>query len=50
MFPMSLKIILHGRLQDRAAEAAGSAPCSGTTPDRSRRGFERSAAPAPVAG
>jgi len=43
---MSLKIMLHGRLQEGVAEAAGPAPCSGTTPG----GFERSAAPAAAAG
>jgi hypothetical protein len=47
---MSLKIMLHGRLREGVAEAAGSAPCSGTAPKRSRRsGFERSAVPAAVA-
>jgi hypothetical protein len=44
---MALKIMLHGRLQDGVAEAAGSAPCSGTTPDRSRRAGSNAARPRP---
>ena len=40
MFPISLKIMLHGRLQEGVAEAAGSAPCSGTTPEVKMGGFE----------
>ena len=37
---MSLKIMLHGRLQEGVADAAGSAPCSGTTPERTRNHVE----------
>ena len=44
---MSLKIMLHGRLQEGVAEAAGSAPCSGTTPERSRRAGSNAARPRP---
>ena len=44
---MSPKIMLHGRLQEGVAEAAGPAPCSGTTPERSRRAGSNAARPRP---
>ena len=46
MFPMSLKIMLHGRLQERVAEAAGPPPCS-VTPERSRRVDSNAVRPLP---
>jgi hypothetical protein len=46
---MSLKIMLHGRLQKGVAEAARSVLYSGTA-ELKAVGFERSAVPAAVAG
>ena len=47
MFPVSLKIMLHGRLQEGVADAAGSARCSETTPERSRKAGSNAARPRP---
>jgi hypothetical protein len=44
---MSQKIMLHGRLQEGVAEAAGSAPYSGTTPERTRQAGSNAARPGP---
>ena len=47
MFPVSLKIMLRGRLQEGVADAAGSARCSETTPERSRKAGSNAARPRP---